>query len=45
LATTSTATIDHEPHRAHVEASARSAQTAAGDPDVVATASIVLTRR
>jgi hypothetical protein len=37
----STSTFDHEPHRAQVEASASSAQTAAGDAEVVATASIV----
>ncbi len=36
-------TFDHEPQDAHVEASARSAHTAAGEPDVAATGSIVFT--
>jgi hypothetical protein len=39
----STSTVDHEPHRPPAEASARREQTGVGEPDVVATASIVLT--
>lgn len=41
----STSTFDQAPHCGHAEASARSSHTAAGEPDVDATVSIVFTPR
>ncbi len=41
----STSTFDQDPQRVHADAWAKSAQTAAGEPDVLLTASIVVTAR